>query len=120
MFSFPTKQVELCTDLSLCETHAIPPMIPLDSSFPKCCKTKWFQILIYLGGFINIIIHIYNVHCDSLKHVYIGIQYCSSMISVAVINTMTESNLEKKDFIWLKLAGHNPLLREFRVGISRN
>lgn len=36
--------------------------------------------------------------------------------SVAVIRTMTKSNLRKERLIWLTFPGHNPSLREVRAG----
>lgn len=40
----------------------------------------------------------------------------SSLLSVAVIKTMTKSNLEKKEFVWLAYPNHSPSLWEVMAG----
>lgn len=40
---------------------------------------------------------------------------CSSLLSVAMINTMATSNLERKRFISLTLPGHKPSCREAKL-----
>ena len=38
------------------------------------------------------------------------------LVFVAVINTMTKSNLGGNEFVWIPFPGHNPSLREVRAG----
>lgn len=40
----------------------------------------------------------------------------SSLLSVAVINTMARGNLGRRGFAWLYISAHSPSLREVRTG----
>jgi hypothetical protein len=41
---------------------------------------------------------------------------CLVKSSIAMIKTMTKSNLERRDFSWLTNIDHSPLLREAKAG----